>query len=81
MFIINKIGNIKDNDKLFEKSIKPKIRKLFKSLKLAKLGNKLSKSENSPYFKTKKDRPNFFIFKTRIAFYYLWLIFIKISIF
>ena len=31
IFITNKIGNIKDNNKLIEKFIELKIRKLFKS--------------------------------------------------
>ena len=78
MFITNKIGGIKDNNKSIEKFIKPKIRKLFKSQKLIKLKKKLLKNKNLSNFKIKENISSFLTFKARIAFNYLWLAFIKV---
>ena len=55
ILIINEIDDIKSSDKLIEKFIKPKIKKLFKSQKLAKLRKKLLKNKDLPNFKAKKN--------------------------
>ena len=77
MFVTNEIDSIKGNNKLIKKSIKPKIRKLSKSQKSAKLGKKLLKNRSLPNFKIKENRSSFLTFKTRLAFNYLWLAIIK----
>ena len=57
-----------------------KLRKLFKSQKLAKLGKKLLKNGNLPNFGITEARPKFLTLDTKITFNYLWLIFIKTPI-
>ena len=54
IYIVNEISNIEGDNKLIEKFIELKIKKLFKSQKLAKLKKKLTKIRNSPNFKAKK---------------------------
>ena len=74
----NKVDGIKGNDELIKKCGELlKIRKLSKSQKLAKLKNDLSKSRNLSNFNTKKNRSNFLISNTRIAFNCLQLAFTK----
>ena len=80
MFIANKVNGIKNDDKLIKKFIKPKIRKLFKSQKLAKLEKKLLKNKNLPNFKVKKNKSSFLTSKIKIVFNYLWLTFIETPI-
>ena len=89
LLVTNKVGGIKgdSNNKLIEKFIKPKIKKLSKSQKLSKSrkskskklakSKKLSKSRNLFKFATKKARLNFLTPDTRITFNYLQLIFTK----
>ena len=81
IFIIDKNSSIKDNNKLTKKFIKLKTKKLSKLQKLAKLRKKLLTNENLLKFDIKKTEPSFLTFNTRIAFNYLWLTFIKTSIF
>ena len=50
------------------KSRNSKDKKLFKSQNLAKLEKKLSKSENSPNFNIKENKPSFLTLNTRIIF-------------
>ena len=57
-----------------------KLRKLFKSQKLAKSGKKLLKSENLPNFGITEARRKFLTLDTKITFNYLWLIFTKTPI-
>ena len=81
----NKVGSIKGGNKLIEKLIDLKTRKLFKLKKLRNRKStkfyKSSKSRNSPKFNAQKNRPSFLILKARAAFNYLWLAFTKILIF
>ena len=72
MLIANKIDGIK-GDELFQKSIKPKIRKLSKTRKLSKFqklanSKKILKSRNLLNFSTKEAGPSFLTSSTRKAF-------------
>ena len=86
MLITNKVGVIKGNGELIQKSMELKTEKLLKSQKLsksqksAKLEKKLSKSENLLNFDPKKNKPNILTPKARIAFNRLWLAFTKAPI-
>ena len=82
VFIANKVDGIKNSNKLIEKFVKLKIRKLFKSKKLkskklsksqnlAKLEKKLSKNRNLPNFGIKKARSSFLTFDAKMVFNYL----------
>ena len=51
------------------------------SKNLTKSGKKLLKNGNLPNFSATKTKSRFLIFDTKMAFNYLWLIFIKIPIF
>ena len=74
----NKVGGIKDSDKLIEKRGKlSKTKKLSKSQKSAKSRKKSSKSGNLPNFDAKENGPSFLTPNTRTAFNYLRLAFIK----
>ena len=84
MLIANKIGDIKNNNKLIEKCGKlsktrklSKSQKLSKSKKLAKSEKKLLKSGNLPYFNAKENKPSFLISKAKTTFNCFWLVFIK----
>ena len=84
MFIVNKIfaankaSGVEDGNKLIEKFIKLKTRKLSKSRKLSKLGKlkseklikskKLSKIRNCPNFGIGKIKLSFLISNTKIIF-------------
>ena len=91
MLATNKIGGFKSSDKSIGKSIKSKIRKMFKleKLKSKKLSKpqklskskKPSKSENSFKFTTRKIGTSFLTLKARTAFNYLWLTFTTALIF
>ena len=71
MLISNKVNDIKSGNKLIEKLIEPKIEKLSKSWKSAKLEKKLSKNGDLPNFKAKKKGLSFLIFETKKSFNYL----------
>ena len=81
MFIANKFNGIKSGDKLIQKLIEPKTRKLLKSQKLFKSKKskndklakfqKRSKSGNLHKFVIKKVKVCFLTFDTRTAFNYL----------
>ena len=78
MLANNKIGGIKNSDKLIKTSRKLlktrkllKGQKLFKFQKLAKSEKKLSKNGNLSKFNAKKNKPSFITFEARIAFNYL----------
>ena len=64
-----------------KKSRKLKGQKLSKSRKLAKSEKNLLKSENSPNFDVKNNRPSFLTLIARTAFNHLWLAFTKAPIF
>ena len=57
-----------------------KTEKLFKSQKSAKLGKKLSKSRNLPYFNAKKNGPSFLIPNAKTVFNHLRLALTKAPI-
>ena len=65
----NKVGGIKDSDKLIEKRGKlSKTKKLSKSQKSAKSRKKSSKSGNLPSFDAKKNGPSFLTPNARTTF-------------
>ena len=82
MLATDKVGGIEDSNKLIEKCEKlSKIGKLSKFRKLAKPRKKLSKSENSPNFDAKKNKPSFLTPNANKVFNCLRLIFIEALIF
>ena len=84
VFTINEVGDIESYNKLIEKFVKPKTRKLSqsqnpKTKKLAK-PKKLSKSRNLLNFVVKKVETSFPTIDTKTTFNCLWLTFTKASI-
>ena len=73
VFATNKVDDIESGGR--SKYVKPKTRRS-ESQKLSK-SKKLSKTENSPKFNTKKNGPSFLTLGARKVFNHLWLAFNK----